>query len=594
MYDSPFQVKMTHATRRAAFDGSGSLTGPGVAQRSDVFLRNRCPSRTSTKLDIAGLLFHVSRLLNRSVDAPRGSLRPAPPKPKGPRPTVGWQTRVRDRRALRRWAFHGAAALLVLGQLFVIHSQVPLGDRQFISPDDGDALRYGGAILKRGLPLLLSGDFAPAGFENDTIFLPQGTIETSTGRFATTRAPGLFYVVAPFSAAGQTGIMVGMEVVFVLSETAIFVLLERRCGGAAGLLGLAAFAFHPSVLFWSWFPRSNLAAVGVLALALLLLDSRQFARNFAGIVLMAASGLFRWEFVLLGVVSLLGWGLLRFRTEADPARWAARAIMAALLAYGFVLGFIWLLYGTIDLNIIIRARGETLYVHPGSAPLGSFEILGQHFREFALVLTLPLVQLLGFSVRRPNGATASLGIAALAMYGYLLLSEGGRQPVFFLQSMTRYIIPVVLVAAVALAGAIAGRGRGAYTVLTLALVVAGAWSGVLFSGPTASGGVMAYMETEAPLVDAANHVPEDAVFLGLFSANALPTRYALIPDGIPDLVQRRQTTVDIVKELIEAGHPVYGNLLRPDYYRSWVDQDPGLVTRVVVPGVLWEAQLEQA
>jgi hypothetical protein len=521
--------------------------------------------------------------------------RPPPSASAGPaRRTAGSALKAwtRDRRILLLWTCRGLAVVLVLGQLIVIHSQVPLGDRQFISPDDGDALRYSRAIADHGLPVLSGRDIWPTGSEGDPLFVPGGSVAIRSDTYVTVRAPGLFFVLAPFSAGGQTGIMVGAEIVFVLSEAAIYMFLDRKFGPAAAVLGLAAFAFHPSVLFWSWFPRSNLAAIGLLAGGLLLLDDARLKRNVVGIAVVIVSGLFRWEFLPLGGLVLLGWAISRLRRGGpDLGYRTASAATAAAVAYVVVVGFVWLVYRTFDPNTILGRGGEVAAAE-GGASLGTFALLGQHFGEFGFLLLLPFVQLLGFAVRRPDGATAGLGLAAVGMYAYLLMSQGASQPVFFLQSMTRYLFPIALAAAIALAGLLAGRRVPSHALVAAALLLASLGSVLLVSGPDASGGLVDYMATEAPLVEAADSLPGDAVFLGFFSANALPGRYAIRPDAIADPAESRPATVDAVHRLLEADHPVYGTFLRPDPYRGWIDQDPRLTSTVIIPGVLWQAHLE--
>src|SRR5690348_6063470 len=123
-----------------------------------------------------------------------------------PAPSPPAEGRSRAATLVEAWGYRAGAAIVIVAFVLALQAAMPLSERGFISPDDGDALRYSDAVRHHGRPLLSADEVAPPGGDVD-LYKPPGTFETPRGDYATVRPPALFYLLAVPAAWGAHGVL---------------------------------------------------------------------------------------------------------------------------------------------------------------------------------------------------------------------------------------------------------------------------------------------------------------------------------------------------------------------------------------------------
>lgn len=484
------------------------------------------------------------------------------------------------------WGPRLVAGLLAALFFTTLLVQMPPGERRFVSPDDGDALRYGLAILEHGRPILTRDEVAPAG-ANLTVILPPGTFESPRGEFASVRPPAYFFLLALPATAGAQGIFIAAAFFAGLSLLAIYAVLERVGGGTAAVAGLALLAFHPSTLFWSHLPRSNVVALGVLMGFLRLLLSRRFVLRALGAGLLATMPLWRFEFAIVGAILGLWWLVQEWPTLRRSRKQLAQLGVALALGILITLGASWSFYGTIDLRQAQTGFG-TAGEDVGDAETSDLERVEASYGQVAVLIAIPLVASL--VLLRPGSfwPAGPLMAAALVVLTLVLRGQFAQQPVFMLESLTRYLLVTVLAAAVAMAQPWRTFTRVTKSFVVAAIVLSGAAGVILAGGEDGFGGLRAYTAPQEEFLAVAGDVPADAVFVGPYAGNALPQHHALYFERVIDPAERKSVTQAEVFGLLQQGIPVVGSHTRAGAYASWVAQDPRMDVRDLHPG-FWEA-----
>lgn len=482
---------------------------------------------------------------------------------------------------------------LILLHLVVVASFIPLEDRWYVSPDDGDVLRYGRAILERGVPVLSTEASVPAGANATEGYLRGGNFLNSNGEIATVRPPLIFYLLAPSTNFGTQWILASAQILTVASLVAIYALFEKIGGQRMGNIALMTVLFHPSFLYWSWTLKSNILGVGLLAFGVRLLMTDRPLPIAGGGMILATLPLARFE---LGVPAALGglwaFGAMALKGKETMVKAAALA-GAGLFGLAVVLALSWRAYGTLDLLDVVAGRigSETSGETPLSGPVNPRDyVLSAQLERYSFLIFLPLTSLAGasmLSARRSLVWIATLGCFLLT--AYIFSGTYTPQPFFMHDPPTRYMLPLVLAAAMVLAHALRRAPKGA-RVTFLAAVLISSFAAISFL--QTDGG---YRETrdhlryEISLVESAESMPADAIVVGAFMSNVFPDRYALIPESWPDPVGRRDQTVKEAHNLLNQGFSVIGEYQNSGQFPNWIDEDPRMETEN--RGLLWSAKL---
>jgi hypothetical protein len=159
-----------------------------------------------------------------------------------------------------------------------------------------------------------------------------------------------------------------------------------------------------------------------------------------------------------------------------------------------------------------------------------------------------------------------------------------------LHSLTRYLLVAVLAAAVALSQVWNGWPLVVRVTASTALLLAAIAGAAIATGSDGFAAVRDYTADQRSLLALAHGAPAGTVFVGPYAGNALPGHHVLYPERVADPVARKRVTQDETYNLLTQGIPVMGNQTRAGAYAQWIDQDPRMAVRTVLPG-FWEAYL---
>ncbi|MEA3144350.1 MAG: hypothetical protein QOG31_1674 [Thermoplasmata archaeon] len=474
------------------------------------------------------------------------------------------------------WIWRGVAVALILFQVGYVASVVPLQDRWFLHSDDHGKYVQASFIMERGtpttpLPGLQYTEFPAA-------FAPFGMV-VKGAEASSYSGPGYSYLLAPVTLLGPEAVFLFAELLLVLTLLAVYFLLEASFGGLAATAGMALFGFSAPIVYWGPLLYASIPGVGLLALALLLLNRGTRRSEVAALSVGALAAFYRYEFILFMVAVGAAWLAKSIRQGRRlPYFWPHATVAGIGAAMFFLVSYVLtgkLNFVAANANPAAATSGSVDVEQTVELTLGHIRLANIHYYYDLLFVTIFLIPSLlvaatFFLPRRRPWSFAPL-FAMMGLFTAFVLGN-----LFFPQkhildhSPNRYLIPLLLCAALAVAFLLTRVGTVAQKTLAccaVALFCVG--STALAAGEEGLAGNKAYLEIANGTVAAAKAFPADTVFVGEHLDKMLVGRMVLNPLNLP-AAQQYQETLSILQKVLADGHPVYVSRIYDDQYRSWV------------------------
>jgi hypothetical protein len=490
---------------------------------------------------------------------------PAPP---------AWWARLRAR-VPARWAWRGVAVLLIVCQVGIVASVVPLQDRWFLHSDDHGKYVLATAVMERGAP---SAPLQGRQYTNTTAFAPFG-MAVKGNLTASYSGPGYSYLLAPATELGPTAAFAFQQTLLVLALLAVYFLVERPFGGLAGVAGLALFAFSAPAVYWGPLLYASIPGLGLLALALLLLDRGSRRDEVLAIAVAVLAASFRYEFLLFVAAVGVAW-LVRTLRQGKRWRYFVPHTLAAAAGAALFFAVSYALTGKLNFvaanaNPAAAAGGSADVERTVELTLGHIQVANLHYYNdllFVSVFLLPAL-LVAATFFLPRGRPwffpplfATLALLTVFVLGNLFFPQKRVLD----HSPNRYLLPLLLCAALAVGFLLARAGTAVQKGLLCAVVALFCVGGTLLgTGPEGLAGNGPYLEIAKGTVAEAKGIPADAVFVGEHLDKMLVGRLVLNPLNLPE-AQQRPETVAILQKVLADGHPAYISRIYDDQYRPWI------------------------
>ncbi|HEY2511710.1 MAG TPA: hypothetical protein VGI39_12670 [Polyangiaceae bacterium] len=360
--------------------------------------------------------------------------------------TTSWGTRLLQKRLGKP-----AAVITLAAVTFAL--ALPSAFTGFCTDDHGFR-----AALRRGQSPLDLFRFAPGDLAQNQELVAHGALPWWSApelriHFFRPLTGALFALDARLFGDSPLGYHLDSVAVYVLLAVGVALLYRRLLGGASGMLGALAFALagaHASTYGWVAARHVELAALAALGVVALHVGGRQRGSRgwIAGAALVLAVGLGASEAAAGGALYLLAYEALGRREDPIPARLAALAPTAGVLAA----------YAVLYRVLHFGARGGGAYHDPFSDPL---KVAGLAAIRLPVLAADGLISLPSEGANLGARAVAFLavaGLAAMALFGWLYTA--GRDAMAERErSALRWLVPGAVATMLLVAGTGIPGGR---------------------------------------------------------------------------------------------------------------------------------------
>jgi hypothetical protein len=464
-----------------------------------------------------------------------------------------------------------AALIVIVLQQAATFGLAPMSSRWFLHSDDAATAYWGRAILRTGLPRVPYADLPAAHSSPYPVALGYNSIVVH-GQMMPHVPLGFLYVMAPLAALGPKALLVAMPLVTVATLLGVYALAARWSTPWLGVLGLALAAFHPAMLFWGAFPRSNVFAIGVLCWGVFLSQDRRPWIERTGLILTASTVVFRYESLPMVAAFFAAW---TWTHRGDlRQRWPGLALVA-VAGLAFLFAF-WRLYGTANfLGVAAHAEGSGFV--QAVAASGTRADAWTNLRRFGPLFALAGLACLGVLVRlreEPILPALVLGAGAIALY--VLPHRFAPQDNVLYYSQVRYLLPVAVFGAVALAvlwRPMAARLPWLFT-RTSAVALAGsaAVAGLVITSALGFATLTPALHEFRAMHQESTSFAPNALFVGSFGDLVADDRPVIQVTNLPQ-EGRQGIVLDATAAMLHDGYVGYGSELYAGKDRSAFQED---------------------